>query len=114
MYTIFALLIFLYVTLQTTNTARCFASRTAREWAMLRLFCGTCISRVIFFCGTLMCAFAGVLLALFFRAIGSGFYVPQESAAALLEMLPLLALLSLVMTRAALCPKALVQQLSGA
>lgn len=86
---------------------------------MLRLFCGTCISRVIFFCGTLMCAFAGVLLAwgllpLFFRAIGSGFYVPQESAAALLEMLPLLALLSLVMTRAALCPKALVQQLSGA
>ena len=119
LYTIFALLIFLYVTLQTTNTARCFASRTAREWAMLRLFCGMCISRVIFFCGTLMCAFAGVLLAwgllpLFFRAIGSGFYVPQESAAALLEMLPLLVLLSLVMTRAALRPKPLVQQLSGA
>lgn len=54
------------------------------------------------------------LLPLFFRAIGSGFYVPQGSAAALLEMLPLLALLSLVMTRAALCPKPLVQQLSGA
>ena len=30
------------------------------------------------------------------------------------KWLPLLALLSLVMTRAALCPKALVQQLSGA
>lgn len=119
LYTIFALLIFLYVTLQTTNTARCFASRTAREWAMLRLFCGMRVSRVIFFCGTLMCAFAGVLLAwgllpLFFRAIGSGFYVPQGSAAALLEMLPLLALLSLVMTRAALRQKPLVQQLSGA
>lgn len=119
LYTIFALLIFLYVTLQTTNMARCFASRTAREWAMLRLFCGMCISRAIFFCGTLMCAFAGVLLAwgllpLFFRAIGSGFYVPQGSAAALLEMLPLLALLSLVMTRAALRQTPLVQQLSGA
>lgn len=119
LYTIFALLIFLYVTLQTTNMARCFASRTAREWAMLRLFCGMCVSRVIFFCGTLMCAFAGVLLAwgllpLFFRAIGSGFYVPQGSAAALLEMLPLLALLSLVMTRAALRQKPLVQQLLGA
>ena len=38
----------------------------------------------------------------------------ERSAAALLEMLPLLALLSLVMTRAALRQTPLVHQLSGA
>ena len=113
-----ALLIFLYVTLQTTNTARCFVARTAREWAMMRLLCGLRRCRVYFFLWTMIVATTGtflswLLLPLLFQAIGSGFYVPQGSVVTLLGILPLLLLLGTVMTRTALTKGNLAQQLKG-
>ena len=115
-----SLIVLLYVAFQAISIARYYLNRMQREWAMVRLYCGTNICHAKFFCETLIYATFGTIIAwlvlpIYFKYVGSGFYIPTYSIEIIGAMLPVLIITTILLTEISFFgfrKKSIAQQLS--